>query len=128
MIGADTQELLGLQAGMIRASGSLQQIADALMPQLATTTWHGSDRIQFETRLGEARASLTQVSEQMRAKAGELGGHAEEQDRASEPDSTSATFSMRSLRDHLRRAQELTPWMKSFASSSGLLETPHRAP
>ena len=55
MIGADTQELLGLQAGMIRASGSLQQIADALMPQLATTTWHGSDRIQFETRLGEAR-------------------------------------------------------------------------
>lgn len=104
MIGADTQELLGLQAGMIRASGSLQQIADALMQQLPTTTWHGSDRIQFETRLGVARASLTQASEQMRAKAGELGGHVEEQDRASEPDSTSATFSMQSLQDHLRRA------------------------
>lgn len=79
-----------------------------------------SDSVRDEA--GRGSASLTQVSEQMRAKAGELGGHAEEQDRASEPDSTSATFSMRSLQDHLRRAQEsdsLDEVLRQLCGASG---------
>ncbi|MCT1436657.1 C2 family cysteine protease [Brachybacterium paraconglomeratum] len=106
MLGADTDALRAQRDRLARASEVISGLADSIPGQTLLVEWRGPDRDTFDRRVRETSERLRGIAGDLDAASTDLDGHAEDQDRASDPDPAFTHTSMDAVRDALRTAQD----------------------